>query len=96
VPKDFGGHPDEKAVTIVRKGHGLVGIKDNWTMEQLKRGYIPFRIGIFYPYEEKLLSKDPLLATLPLDKVERINAILKILPKFLSKYIVKKLQKNKQ
>ncbi|MDD5327220.1 MAG: hypothetical protein PHY02_05330 [Phycisphaerae bacterium] len=92
VHKDFGGHPEEKAITIIRKNYGLAGIKDNWTLEQLGKGYIPFRIGNFYSYETKLLDKDPLLATLPPNKIDRINTILKTLPKFLSKYIVKKLQ----
>lgn len=91
VHEDFSNDPDEKAITIIRKGHGLIGIKDNWTIEQLKSGRIPFRIGSFYPYEAKLLNKNPLLATLPPDKIEKINAILKVLPKFLSKYIVKKI-----
>ncbi len=92
VHKDWGGHPDEKAITIVREKHGLAGMKDNWTREQLRRGYIPFRIGNFHSYELKLLKKDPLLAILPVNRVERINRILKVLPKFMGKYIVKRLQ----
>lgn len=92
VHKDWGGHPDEKAITIVRRKYGLAGIKDNWTREQLRRGYIPFRIGNFHSYELKLLGKDPLLATLPVNRAERINRILKVLPKFVGKYVVKKLQ----
>jgi len=92
VHKDFGGHPNEEAVTIIRKGHGLAGIKDNWTREELKRGHIPFRIGRFSRYETKLLKENRLLATLPASRTERINKILRILPKFISKRIAKRLR----
>lgn len=94
IHKGFGGHPDEKSITIIRKNYGLAGLKDNWTIEQLRKGHIPFRIGNFHSYEIKLLDKDPLLTTLPPNKAERINIILKALPKFVGKYIVKKLQRN--
>lgn len=91
VHKGFGGHPNEKAVTIIRKGHGLVGLKDNWTREELRRGHIPFRVGCFYRYEIKILDEDPLLAILPVDRTERANNILKILPKFISRRLAKRL-----
>ena len=70
-PKIIEMHPDqatisgEKAQVIVRKGYGAVGIKDNWTSEELLQGYIPHRIGRFYPDEVKLLQDNPLLAFLP-------------------------------
>jgi hypothetical protein len=92
VHSEFSQDPQEKAITIIRKDYGLVGIKDNWTEEELKRGKIPFRIGRFHKYELELLNKDQFLTILPKDKIKRINNILKILPKFISRYIVKKLQ----
>ena len=92
VHKDFGGHPNEKAATIIRKGHGLVGIKDSWTEEELRKGYIPFRLGHFYRYEEKMLNEDHLLAILPVNRIEKANNILKVLPKFISRRITKRLR----
>ena len=92
VPKDFGHHLNQKAITIIRKGHGLVGIKDNWTEQELKKGYIPFRLGRFYRYESDLMEKDPLLTILPLDRIKITNSILKILPKFARRYFVKRLE----
>lgn len=92
VHPEFSKDPQEKAITIIRKGCGLVGIKDNFTKEELKKGKIPFNLGRFHRYELNLLKKDPFPAILPKDKIKRINNILKYLPKFISKYIVKKLQ----
>jgi hypothetical protein len=56
---------NEMARIIVRIGHGAIGIKDNWTLEELRRGHIPYRIGRFYPEETKLLDQNPLLSELP-------------------------------
>lgn len=57
--------PDEQAVVIVRDGHGAVGIKDNYSLEELASGAIPFRIGRFYPEELELLNNNPVLSQLP-------------------------------
>lgn len=92
VSPEFSKDPKEKAITIIRKDYGLVGIRDNWNKEELNRGCIPFRIGRFHRYELDLLNNNPFLTILPKDKIKRINNILKILPKFISRYIVKKLQ----
>lgn len=62
---DFKTFDSEKSVVIVREDHGAIGLKDNWTLEQLSRGKIPYRIGRFYPNEIELLNSDPLLAMLP-------------------------------
>ena len=89
VHKDFGSHPHERAAIIIRRGYGLVGIKDNWTNEELKKGYMPYRLGRFHKYELKLLDKDPFLTILPADRIKRANKILKVCPKFLRKYVIK-------
>jgi len=61
VHPEFSEDPEEKAVVIVREGHGAVGLKDNWTPEQLRAGKIPFCIGQFYPDESQALSRDLVL-----------------------------------
>jgi len=64
-------HPDfshgraESAVVIVRQGHGAVGLKDAWTKEELAKGKINWRIGIFTKEELSLLNRNPELAILP-------------------------------
>lgn len=95
VHPEFSKVPQEQAITIVRKGYGLVGLKDNWSIDELKRGRIPFRIGRFLKYERNMLDKDPTLAVLPRNRIEKVNKILKILPKFLSRKIVKIAEKHK-
>ena len=65
LPKTFSGRQSEKARVIVRKKHGAVGIKDNYSIEELRKGFIPFRLGRFYDYEIELLNKDSELALLP-------------------------------
>lgn len=61
----FSNDRQEKAIVIVRQGYGLAGLKDNWTIEEIRRGKIPFRIGIFTKDEIALLNADHTLAVLP-------------------------------
>lgn len=65
VHPEFSGDPEEKAVVIVRKGHGAVGLKDNWSPEELQKGKVPFLIGRLYPEESQLLGKEPTRCLLP-------------------------------
>lgn len=96
-PKLVKPHPDLSPdkelmfVTIIRTGHGLIGLRDNWTPEQLANGRIPYVIGRFLPYEQKLVAKGQRI--LPRNKIERINTILKWLPKAVNRQLVKKLSK---
>jgi hypothetical protein len=88
VHPDFGHHPNEKATTIIRKGYGLVGIKDIWTPEQLAQGYIPYRLDRPHRYEIPLIEKGELI--LPYDRIKTFNNRIKYLPIFLRRYLVKK------
>jgi hypothetical protein len=36
--------PGERAIVMVREGYGAIGLKDAWTLEELKRGHIPLAI----------------------------------------------------
>ena len=66
IPKYYSNDFDDKnAVVIVRKGYGAVGIKHNWSKEEIAKGKIAFRIGRFYKNEQDLLDSDPILAFLP-------------------------------
>ena len=97
TPKIIKPHPEfsadlkEMCITIVRKGHGLIGLKDNFTPEEIKLGHIPHQIGRFMPYEQKLIEKGECL--LPNNRIERINKILAKLPPFVSRFIVKRISK---
>ena len=95
VHPDFSNDPEEEAITIVRKGYGLTGLKDNWTQEQIKKGKITFRVGRFLRYETKMLDKNPTLAVLPTNRITRINRILKLLPDFLRKKVIGFVEKRK-
>jgi hypothetical protein len=69
-PKIISAHgwspdPDEKAVVIVRAGHGAVGLKHAFTASEIGRGAIPWRMTVGYPDEIALLDADPELALLP-------------------------------
>ena len=48
---DFSHDPKEMCITIIRKDYGLIGLKDNFTKEEIKQGHIPHQIGRFMPYE---------------------------------------------
>lgn len=68
----------EKGVPIIRKGHGLIGVKDNWTEEEKRKGRIPWWIGRSYKYEKILIEKGQHM--LPVDKVKKYNLILNYCP----------------
>lgn len=81
--------PEEKAITIIRKGQGVVGLKDNWTEEEIKMGKVPFLIGRFMRYENEMLDRSRYLTVLPENRIDKFNKLLGILPKFIRKKIVK-------
>jgi hypothetical protein len=61
----FSHDPEEMATIIVRENKGLAGLKDSWSLAQLKAGKIPYRIGRFTPSERRLLEENPLISVLP-------------------------------
>jgi len=62
--------------------------------EEIQKGHIPHRLGRFHQYEVNLLETNPFLTIMPKDKIIRINKFLRFFPKFMKKYIIKKI-KNK-
>jgi len=65
VHPGFSPDPDERATVMVREGHGVIGVKDAWTREQIERGKIPFRLVRFFPDEARLMEEDPMRALFP-------------------------------
>ena len=53
------------STVMVREGHGVIGVKDAWTREQIERGKIPFRLVRFFPDEARLMEEDPMRALFP-------------------------------
>jgi hypothetical protein len=64
-PEYFSHAPAEWAVTMVREGHGLIGLKDAWTVEEIRRGKIPFCIGRLTVEESRMHDADPTRALFP-------------------------------
>lgn len=87
----MGHYPNQTALVMVRKGKGAIGIKDNWSPEDLARGEIPFRLGNFLPNEMKMMDADPFRAEFPVPPHEAINRRLRWLPKPLARRIVKRI-----
>ena len=86
---EFKHHQDEKVTTIVRQGYGLVGIKDNWTKEQVVAGFIPYRVGLFLPYEIPLVEQG--ILKLPSNKIEKFNKRIKYLPRIFKEVCCKEV-----
>ena len=61
----FRGDPDLRWRTIIREGHGVAGVKDAWSREQLQSGKIPLRVGRFFDDEVRMFNSDPTLDRLP-------------------------------
>jgi len=95
VHPEFSVDPDEKAVVIVRKGEGAIGLKDNWTSDQLRRGKIPFQMGRLLRYEVKKLDQDHSLQLLPMNRINMINKVLVFLPRFVRRQIIRILKQKK-
>lgn len=85
---NFSNNPNEEAVVMVRKGTGAIGIKDNWTEEEIANGRIPYRLCRLLPYEQKMLQKDPLLTDFPENKVDKYNKLLRLFPEPIKKKLL--------
>jgi hypothetical protein len=90
---DFQVHPNGEIITIIRENHGILGLKDNWSKEDLKRGMIPFYFGMFHRYELKLLDEG--IVTMPPSKLALFNKIIKYVPSSKIRGILVKKFKNK-
>lgn len=66
VHPDFARRPEgEQCTVIVRRNHGVIGLKDALSSEEIRKGGIPWRIGRFYRDEIALLESNSTLALLP-------------------------------
>jgi len=68
LPEYFSPVAGARALTIVRQGHGVVGVRA--LPEQVARGAIPFMLGRFSAEECALIEKDRNLALLPAREVK--------------------------
>ena len=92
VHPDFSSDPNETAITIIREGTGLVGIKDHFKSPGITDEYVSYKLGRFLKGELELINQNPEITTLPRNKRDRANRILKYFPLFLRKKLVKYLQ----
>lgn len=88
----FNYHSGGKMTTITREDHGLIGIRDTWTPEEISLGMIPNHFGKFLPYEISLLENGTL--KMPPNKIERFNNKLRYLPTRQRAYLVKRFKKK--
>jgi hypothetical protein len=65
IPQYFSNAPDHRAMTMIREGHGLIGLKDAWTNDEIRQGQIPFCIGRFTLEESRMHDADPTRALFP-------------------------------
>lgn len=88
TPAKAGFDDNEKAVTILRSGDGLVGLKDTFTQEEIENGKIPWHFGKFRKYEIEILKHNQGTILLPKDKFKKVDTILKYCPQLLKKQLV--------
>lgn len=88
----FSGVEGEKAITIVRKGHGLIGMRSHYSREELAAGAIPFQLARMLPYEVRMIDAGRLL--LPPNRIERFNWWIRPLPAAIRRRIVKLSKKR--
>jgi hypothetical protein len=61
----FSGDPQLEWRVVVRDRCGAVGVKHNWTPEQVREGKIPVHVGRFFEDEAELLRQNPFLDRFP-------------------------------
>jgi hypothetical protein len=88
TPAEAGYDDNEKAVTILRRGHGLVGLKDTLTYEEIKNGKIPWHFGHFRKYEIEILKHNQGTILLPKDRFKKVDTIVKYCPQLFKKKLV--------
>lgn len=73
VSPGFSHDPDEMATVMVKDGHGVIGLKDSWTREQIAAGKITFCLARFTPRDEALHLEDPARAHFPSEDPEKTS-----------------------
>lgn len=86
VHPQFSGVPNEKGITIIREKHGIIGIRHNFSPEEIQKGAIPWRLCRSMPYEKKLIDKGVLI--LPANRAKRANKLIRILPRLVKGPII--------
>ena len=86
VSDHFSKDPDERAVVIVRKNHGVIGLKSNWSTEEIRTGKIDWYMGETHSYEYKMIGQG--IYELPEDRVNKANRVLRALPSKPSKLLL--------
>lgn len=94
TPTEAGFDDNEKAVTILRRGYGLVGLKDTLTCEEIKNGKIPWHYGHFRKYETEILKNDHSTILLPKDRFKKVELIMKYCPELFKKKLVDILRQH--
>ena len=98
-PKIIGVHPNfsygesEKAITLIRKGYGLIGLKDNWTTKDIQNGKIPWHVGFFRSYEKDILMNNHEIVVFPKDRLKKVEIILKFFPYIIKREVFNLLKK---
>jgi hypothetical protein len=59
------GAPNERAIVMVREGHGAIGLKDAWTEHDVIAGRFHWRIAHYSEEERRLADADPMRASFP-------------------------------
>lgn len=91
VPSYFGSS-GEKAQLIIRKGRGVIGLKDAFSKKELSQGKIDWRLSRPLSYEVKLIDSGVYL--LPEDRFEKINKIIRLFPKRFRPFLVEKISSS--
>ncbi len=83
---------------IVRKNHGLIGVKDNLTSEEIMRRNLPFHMGKFRYHEMQILRRNPTINEMPVDATAKLHSVYvkinNMLPKKFHKLLNKAYQKR--
>jgi hypothetical protein len=80
-PKEIAMHPlnaavpNEHAVVMVREGHGAIGLKHAWTLEEIQAGHVPWRIARYSQEEMRLADADQTRALFPARAVPSDNRL---------------------
>lgn len=77
----FSKNPNEKAVLIIRKNHGVIGLKNTWTKEEITSGETDWIVINSFDYEQKYINKG--IVELPSSRLIYVNLLYSITPRLL-------------
>lgn len=83
----------QTGIVRVRKGHGVIGVRDGWTREELAQGRSPLSLGKYKLHELEITKLDHTVDLFPEDTTQKLYDLYYKLYKWTPKFLRGRLNK---